>query len=67
LIHLVQNTKILVISPNSLCFCSCVPPLVDDCLKDGYMSPPQDMNDEYCYFMRPIFGCKDYDSLSGDS
>ncbi len=26
----------------------------------------QDENDECCYFMRPIFGCKDNDSSSDD-
>jgi hypothetical protein len=43
--------------------CSCIPPLVDDCLRDGYMPVSEDENDEHCYFMRPIFGCKDNDLL----
>jgi hypothetical protein len=46
--------------------CSCIPPLVDDCLRDGYMPVSKDENDEHCYFMRPIFGCKDDDSSSDD-
>jgi hypothetical protein len=30
------------------------------------MPVPKDENDEHCYFMRPIFGCKDNDSSSDD-
>jgi hypothetical protein len=26
----------------------------------------KDENDEHCYFLRPIFGCKDDDSSSDD-
>jgi hypothetical protein len=42
--------------------CSCIPPLVDDCLRDRYMPVLKDENDEHCYFLRPIIGCKDDDS-----
>jgi hypothetical protein len=43
---------------------SCIPLLVDDCLRDGYMPFLRDENDEHCYFLRPIFGCQDDDSSS---
>jgi hypothetical protein len=46
--------------------CSCIPLLVDDCLRAGYMPVLRDKNDEHCYFLRPIFGCKDNDLLSDD-
>jgi hypothetical protein len=35
-------------------------------LRDGYMPVLKDENDEHCYFLRPIFGCKDDDSSSDD-
>ncbi len=31
--------------------CSCIPPLVDDCLRDGYMPFLRDENDEHCFFL----------------
>jgi hypothetical protein len=46
--------------------CLCIPPLVDVCLRDGCMPVLKDENDEHCYFLRPIFGCKDDDSSSDD-
>jgi hypothetical protein len=47
--------------------CSCIPLLVDDHLKDGYMPVCEDESEESCYFMRPIYGCKDNESSSEDS
>jgi hypothetical protein len=46
--------------------CSCIPPLVDDCLRVGFMTFLRDENDEHCYFLMPFFGCQDDDLSSND-